>query len=203
VPTATSSYDYSQAFNDDPQTANDPNVLVAPGLTDPARTEWIVGYLAAVNAKLAAGYSGPYIGSDLQMVYDKTKKTINIATTTWKPIAAYKYQWTAADGTVKWIVVKTFAVVDTSGGDKSSFSVTFTPEIDLRLNGKSSDVSTPAKPMQLRLWYADDFISAGDAFSKAFLPADNGSTDPLGIFFNGQGITNGLQTEPLVFSGFY
>jgi hypothetical protein len=203
TPTATSIYDYSEAFTDDPQTVNDPNALVAPGLTDPTRAQWIAGYLAAVDAKLAAGYPGPFIGSDRQMVYDKNKKTMNFASTTWKPIASYKYQWVASDGSIKWIVVKTYAVVDTVSGQKSSFSVAYTPESDLHTSGKSEDLSTPTKPMQLRLWYANDFIPSGDSFSKAFLPADNGAVDPLGVFFNGQGITPELQTEPLVFSGFY
>jgi hypothetical protein len=203
TPTATSIYDYSQAFNDDPQTVNDPNTLVAPGLTDPTRTQWIAGYLAAVDAKLAAGYPGPFIGSNRQMVYDKNKKTINMESTSWKPIASYKYHWTAPDGTIEWIVVKTYAAVDTDSGQKSSISVTYTPESDLRLNGNAGDLSTPTKPMQLQLWYANNFIQGSNPFSKDFLPADSGAIDPLGVFFSGQGITPELQTEPLVFGGFY
>jgi hypothetical protein len=196
------SVDYSGVFGVDPQSENDPNVVEAPKYGDPAQDEWIKGYLDAVDAKLA-DYQGPFLKSDSDGTgsgkgYDI--KDFVIPRNIWTPISSYKYQ----DNNGEWIVVKTYPVLDSKTGEKSSFSVTYSPENGLVPDGLVNRYTTPTKELTMDVWYANDFLKkkGGLTFSDNFLPVDDGQPLPIEKFLAGYGIDPNLKTEHLVFCEF-
>jgi hypothetical protein len=115
----------------------------------------------------------------------------------------------APEGSVEWVVTKTYAVEDKKTGQRGSFSVTFTTDLVHQGDDKGFPTLTGMKSMEL--WHDNDFLKTrGDSsFSKAFLPPLKNIIDPIWAFFLGKGIVqnapdgSGLEQQRLVYAGFF
>lgn len=123
------------------------------------------------------------------------------------PVASYRYDWTAADGTVKTIITKTFPFRDKATGGKISFSLTYSVDDALSYeNWNLVDMGeywTPkAEVPILSFWYASNkTLNEIAPFLSEFLSGGNGPPDFMSSEL-GKPIDPDVDKKRFVFAGF-